>query len=102
MLFRSFFTKWLVEHEWGFFEGWREAFTASDFATGLLSDLVVVTLMMIALPLWDRKRLGPKWTVAVIASLGPSASMSLACSSARAAMEVVGELVVVAASFDYR
>jgi len=74
----AFFTKWLVEHEWGFFEGWREAFTASDFATGLLSDLVVVTLMMIALALWDRKRLGPKWTVAVIASLGLSVSMSLA------------------------
>ena len=74
----ALFTKWLVEHEWAFFEGWREAFTASDFATGLLSDLVVVTLMMIALAIWDRKRLGPKWTLAVVASLGLSVSMSLA------------------------
>lgn len=74
----AFFTKWLLEHEWDFFGGWREAFTASDFATGLLSDLVVVTVMMVALAIWDRKRLGPKWTIAVVASLGLSVSISLA------------------------
>lgn len=74
----AFFTKWLVEHEWDFFGGWVVAFSANDFATGLLSDLVVVTLMMIALAIWDRKRLGPKWTIAVIASLGLSVSISLA------------------------
>lgn len=74
----ALFLKWLAEHEWDFFGGWREAFTASDFATGLLSDLVVVTAIMIALAIWDRKRLGPRWTIAVIASLGLSVSMSLA------------------------
>ncbi len=74
----AFFAKWLIENEWNFFGGWAEAFTSSDFATGLLSDLVVVTIMMVVLALWDRRRLGPKWTTIVIASLGLSVSMSLA------------------------
>ena len=34
--------------------------------------------MMIALAIWDRRRLGPRWTAGVILSLGLSVSMSLA------------------------
>lgn len=74
----AFFLSWLNAHEWAFFEGWKAAFTANHFATGLLSDLVVVTVMLIALALWERRRLGARWTFAVIASLALSVSMSLA------------------------
>ena len=72
------FLIWLLDHEWRFFSAWAEAFTASDFATGLLLDLVVVTVMMVAVALWDRRRLGPRWTFAIIASLALSVSVSLA------------------------
>ncbi len=72
------FTKWLIANGWDFFGGWHEAFTSSDFATGLLLDLVVVTIMMIVIALWERERLGVKWTTAIIASLALSVSVSLA------------------------
>lgn len=75
----AFFMVWLNANGWDFFGGWAEAFTASDFATGLLLDLVFVTFMMVALAVFDRKRLGPRWTTAVLASLTLSVSMSLAC-----------------------
>ena len=81
----AYFARWLMEHQWRFFDAWVEAFTTSDFSTGLHVDLVVVSLMMIALALKDRKTLGPTWTFGVIASLGVSVSMSLA-------LYVVGKL----------
>jgi len=74
----ALFLQWLGAHGWDLLGGYREAFSTSVFAAGLLSDLVVVTLMMIVLALWDRRRLGPRWTAAVIASLALSVSMSLA------------------------
>jgi len=74
----AFFADWLASNDGDFFGGWVEAFTSSVFATGLLSDLVVVTVMMVVVALWDRRRLGPKWTLAVIASLTLSVSVSLA------------------------
>ena len=73
----ALFLRWLLANRWDFWGGWVEAFTASDFATGLLSDLVTVTIMMVAVALWDRRRLGPKWTLAVLAALALSVSMSL-------------------------
>ena len=74
----AMFTIWLSNNGWDFFGGWAEAFTSSDFATGLILDLVLVTAMMVALAILERRRLGPRWTAAVIASLGLSVSMSLA------------------------
>ena len=71
------FYRWLGEHQWDFFGGWREAFTASDFATGLIMDLVLTSAMLIALALFERERLGPRWTAAVILSLAISVSISL-------------------------
>ncbi len=78
LLSYAMFLKWLIANRWDFFGGWAEAFTSSDFATGLIVDLVLVTLMMVALAVLDRKRLGPRWTAAVLASLSLSVSMSLA------------------------
>lgn len=72
------FMKWMSANEWAFFRGWAEAFTVHDFNTGFLLDLVAVTIMMVVLALSDRRRLGPKWTIAVLASLALSVSMSLA------------------------
>lgn len=73
-----FFFKWMAANEWSFLGGWVTSFTGPDFNTGFLSDLVAVTLMMVVLAVADRRRLGPKWTVAVIAALALSVSMSLA------------------------
>ena len=73
-----FFAKWLAANQWDFFGGWAEAFTSSDFGTGLLLDLVAVTFMMVVVALWDRNRLGTKRTFLVIASLCLSVSISLA------------------------
>ncbi len=74
----ALFVRWLSAHGWDLRGGYAEAFSASIFAAGLLSDLVVVSLMMVVVALWDRGRLGPRWTAAVIASLALSVSMSLA------------------------
>lgn len=74
----AMFAKWLASNRWDFFGGWVEAFTSSEFATGLLLDLVVSSGMLIVVALWDRRRLGPGFTAAVIACLALSASMSLA------------------------
>ena len=57
--------------------GWAAAFSANDWATGLLMDLVLVTAMMIALAIKDRTRLGGRWGAAILASRGLSVSMSL-------------------------
>ncbi|MEZ6184404.1 MAG: DUF2834 domain-containing protein [Planctomycetota bacterium] len=73
----ALFTKWLAEHGWDFLGGWREAFTASDFATGLIVDLSVTAVMLIVLAVWERKRLGGRWTAAILASLALSVSMAL-------------------------
>lgn len=74
----AMFVKWLAANQWDFLGGWAEAFTSSHFATGLLLDLVAVTAMLVVVALSDRKRLGPRWTAAVIAALALSASASLA------------------------
>lgn len=74
----ALFANWLSEHDADFFGGWAEAFTSSDFSTGLHLDLVLCTLMMLALAAYDRRRLGRAWTAAVVASLALSVSMSLA------------------------
>jgi multisubunit Na+/H+ antiporter MnhE subunit len=78
LLSYALFARWLLANEWQFFGGWAEAFTSSDFATGLLMDLVVVTVMVIVVALKDRRRLGPRWSVAIILSLALSVSMALA------------------------
>ena len=54
----AMFLKFLRAHGWDFLGGWVEAFTASDFGTGLLLDLVATTGMMIVLAIGDRRRLG--------------------------------------------
>lgn len=74
----AFFTVWLDANHWAFFRGWAEAFTASHFATGLLADLVVTSAMMVVVAIWERPRLGTRWTVAILASLSLSVSMALA------------------------
>ncbi len=74
----AMFLKFLRAHSWDFFGGWVEAFTSSDFGTGLLLDLVATTGMMIVLAIGDRRRLGGRWAVLVIACLSLSVSMSLA------------------------
>jgi hypothetical protein len=72
------FAKWLAANDWDFFGAWVDAFTASDFATGLLIDLVVTSFMVVVIAVWDRRRLGTKWTLAVIAGLSLSVSVALA------------------------
>lgn len=74
----AFFFKWMAANEWSFLGGWVTSFTGPDFNTGFLADLVAVTSMMVVLAIADRRRLGPRWTVAVIAALALSVSMSLA------------------------
>lgn len=74
----ALFLKFLVAHHWDFFGGWTEAFTSSDFGTGLLLDLVATTGMMVGLAIVDRRRLGRRGALLVIAALGLSVSMSLA------------------------
>ena len=73
----AFFYRWLSDNDWRFFQGWIEAFTASDFGTGLLMDLVLVTAMMIFVALAERRRLGGRWVAAIIGSLALSVTMSL-------------------------
>ena len=77
LLSYAFFAKWLSEHDWRFFAGWAEAFTSSDFGTGLLMDLVVVTVMVIFLAIKERARLGAGWVAAIIGSLALSVSVAL-------------------------
>ncbi len=74
----AFFGRYLLAHDWNMLGGWAAAFTANDWASGLLWDLVVVTAMMIALAVEGRKRIGSAWAVAVVASLSLSVSASLA------------------------
>lgn len=74
----GFFLKWMAAHGWDFFGGWAEAFTASDFSTGLIMDLVFVTAMVVGVAWWERRRIGTRWAVAMVAALGLSVSVSLA------------------------
>lgn len=74
----AYFGRYLVAHDWDMLGGWAAAFTANDWATGLLFDLVLVTFMMITLAWEGRKRLGGRWAVAIVASLSLSVSISLA------------------------
>ncbi len=74
----ALFLRWLAGHDWDFFGGWLEAFTASDFATALIMDLVFVTVMLIGAAWWERDRIGHRWSAAVVASLALSVSVSLA------------------------
>lgn len=78
LLSYAMFLKFLLAHQWDFFGGWTQAFTSSDFGTGLLLDLVAVTAMMVALAIGDRRRLGTRGALLVVACLGLSVSMSLA------------------------
>ncbi|MGH1346334.1 MAG: DUF2834 domain-containing protein [Nannocystales bacterium] len=73
----AMFGVWLAANDWDFFGGWVEAFTASDFATGLLFDLVAVTVMMVVVAVWERRRIGGRWSAAVVGALTLSVSMSL-------------------------
>ena len=70
---------WMFDSGFDFWGGWVDAFTASTWGTGLIYDLCAVTNIMIVLAIFDRKRLGPKWTAAVVLTLGLSVSMSLMC-----------------------
>ncbi|MCU0671955.1 MAG: DUF2834 domain-containing protein [Myxococcota bacterium] len=72
------FGLWLDANGWDLVGGWVEAFTVSDFATGLLFDLVATTFMMVAVAIFERDRLGPRWTAAVVGTLALSVSVSLA------------------------
>lgn len=74
----GYFGKYLVAHDWDMLGGWAAAFSANDWATGLLMDLVLVTFMVIALALDSRKRIGGWWTAAIIGSLSLSVSVALA------------------------
>lgn len=74
----AMFVRFLQAHGWDFLGGWVEAFTGSDFGVGLLLDLVATTGMMIVLAIGDRRRLGARGAVLVIACLALSVSMSLA------------------------
>ena len=74
----AYFSKWMFENDWHFVGGWLEAFTTSDFSTGLHLDLVFVTFMVIGFTLAKRKTLGFGWTLAVLLSLPLSVSMALA------------------------
>ena len=74
----AFFGQWLLNSGGDFIGGWVGAFTAHTFAMGLLSDLVVVTAMMVVVAVVERRRIGTLWSVAMVASLGLSVSMSLA------------------------
>ena len=74
----AMFGVWLDANGWDLFGGWAEAFTTSDFATGLLFDLVATTFMMVAVAIFERRRLGPRWTAAVLGTLTLSVSVSLA------------------------
>ena len=74
----AMFGKWLAANDGGFFGGWVDAFTSSDFSTGLHLDLVFCSVMMIALAIYDRRRLGGRWAAGVVAALCLSVSMSLA------------------------
>jgi len=78
LLSYALFLKFLLAHHWDFFGGWTQAFTSSDFGTGLLLDLVATTAMMVALAIGDRRRLGTRGALLVIACLELSVSMSLA------------------------
>ena len=74
----AFFGRYLLAHDGDMLGGWAAAFTANDWASGLLWDLVSVTAMMIALAAEGRRRIGNAWAVAVVASLSLSVSASLA------------------------
>jgi hypothetical protein len=74
----AYFAVWMLDSGGDFFGGWVAAFTGASFGTGLLMDLCAVTAMMIVLAVFDRGRIGPKWSIAVVASLGLSVSISLA------------------------
>lgn len=74
----AFFVSWLGDHDWDLAGGWVEAFTASRFATGLLADLVAVTLMVVAVAWFERARIGTGWAIAMVASLSLSVSVPLA------------------------
>ena len=74
----AFFGRYLLAHDWDMLGGWAAAFSANDWASGLLWDLVSVTAMMIALAVEGRKRIGNAWAAAVVASLSLSVSASLA------------------------
>ena len=58
LLSYAFFWRYLVAHDWDVLGGWVASFTANDWATGLLMDLVLVTGMVIVLVLKDRRQLG--------------------------------------------
>ena len=74
----AFFYEWLAGSGWDLLGGWRDAFTASTFGTGLLLDLVAVTGMMVAVAVFERRRIGTGWALAMVLSLSLSASVSLA------------------------
>jgi hypothetical protein len=74
----AYFGRYLLANGWDMLGGWAAAFTANDWAMGLLMDLVLVTAMMIGLAVEGRKRIGSAWAVAVVASLSLSVSASLA------------------------
>lgn len=74
----AFFGQWMLDSGGDFFGGWTGAFSAHAFATGLLSDLVAVTLMMVVVAVAERRRIGTPWAVGMVASLSLSVSVSLA------------------------
>ncbi len=74
----AYFGRYLLAHDWDMLGGWAAAFTANDWATGLLLDLVLITGMMLALAFEGRERFGRAWAAAIVASLSLSVSMSLA------------------------
>lgn len=74
----AFFGVWLLDSGGDFFGGWAGAFTTHTFGTGLLSDLVAVTGMMVVVAIAERRRIGTPWAVAMVASLSLSVSVSLA------------------------
>jgi len=74
----AYFMMWLNEPGGDFFGGWASAFSTTLWGTGLVWDLVFVTFMVIVVALFERKRLGTKTVVLIIASLSLSVSVAWA------------------------
>ncbi len=73
------FARWTSRNGPNVIDGWIEAFTASLWANGLLYDLVTCTVMVVTVAVWDRRRLGTGWVLAVIGTTLLALSLGLAC-----------------------
>lgn len=59
------FIEWISINGFHIIDGWIEASKVTGFAAGFLDDLVLCTIMVLTLAIWDYKKLGPKWVAAI-------------------------------------